>query len=141
MGIMSKREYGQLAVHTLLTALYACRAQKKHVRVEDEACKLGLVVLNALCRTRRVRTCRDGREAILKYERGELCKAPTLKSTERPDFTEFDFELDQEPLAGNVILTQRTDEDSLSALPRGVYSWGWAAGFESKLGRRVDSGR
>lgn len=113
MPLCTSRHRDVPAAHVLLTALWACRAKKDHLRVGETLCKMGLAVLNALCSTLVVTTVSEGQRCDLSYQRGDLVAPPDLAPTSEKDQTTIELALDAELLEGNVEIERAAIEADL----------------------------
>jgi DNA gyrase/topoisomerase IV subunit B len=103
MPLDPNAEHADQAALIFLMVLAACHHRKRHLRVGDELCEIGLMVLNALSETLTVETAFSGWAATYRFGQGQQLAELPLTETSEADHTSIAFRLDAEILGSNVL--------------------------------------
>ena len=95
---------GSTAAEVMLTALHACSSMKKHVRIGDRYCSLGMAVLTVVSQEMVAEIVEGERACTIELARGHLRSPVAITRHGAPtgDLTRLSFRLDEELLHDNV---------------------------------------
>jgi len=88
-GMSLEKRHDKYRAELIMTAVFACRNEKKHLEVGAEFCNLGIATINFASEHCTVTTVANGQKGMLHFEAGQLVSLDVKPVGEQAEFTEI----------------------------------------------------
>jgi DNA gyrase/topoisomerase IV subunit B len=106
-GLSLEAKHSELSsAELIMTALFACRNEKKHLSVGDEFCELGMFVINCVSEHCTLTTVSSGKKGLFTFSKGETISREITSSENEQELTIVQMKIDQQ-LFGNLKFTAK----------------------------------
>jgi DNA gyrase subunit B len=99
-GMSLEKNDGEYKAELIMTAIFACRNEKKHLAVGEEFCELGIATINFASEFCRLTTVSNGLKGIFHFECGQISSRDVQPTIEQSEFTEIVLKPDPEIFDG-----------------------------------------
>lgn len=104
-GLSLEERYSELSsAELIMTGLFACRNEKKHLSVGDEFCELGMFVINCMSEYCTLTTVSSGKKGLFTFSKGETISREITTTENEPELTIIRMKIDQQ-LFGKLKFT------------------------------------
>ncbi|HNF48573.1 MAG TPA: hypothetical protein PLF48_04270 [Chitinophagales bacterium] len=108
---------GVTLAERILTQIFACKNEKKHLEVGQEFCKVGIATLNFVSENFTLRTANLEQEAYFHFNKGFLKEKVITNSKRNKPFTIIDFTPDKE-IFGELNIQKEELENKIKRLKK-----------------------
>jgi len=88
-GMSLERSHGEYKAALIMTAVFACSNEKKHLSVGDEFCELGMATINFVAKDCKLTTVFNNQKGIFHFEEGLLITQEIIEVENEEAFTEI----------------------------------------------------
>jgi len=88
-GMSLSQRNGEYNAVSIMSSLFTCSNEKKHLSVGEEFCKLGMATINFASEYCTLTTVSEGKRGVFQFERGELIALNVEDSNEVMESTEI----------------------------------------------------
>lgn len=101
-GMSLELSHGDYRAELIMTKLFACKNEKKHLEVGEEYCRLGIATINGASKKCELITISDNKKGHFIFEKGKTISREVKDLIEyENDFTELTFFPDEEIFGNN----------------------------------------
>lgn len=88
-GMSLTMHYDEYRAELIMTQIFACRNEKKHLSVGDEFCELGIATINFASEFCTLTTVSNGQKGVFHFESGQTTSRDVQPENELDEFTEI----------------------------------------------------
>ena len=114
---LALNDEGITLAERILTQIFACKNEKKHLEVGQEFCKVGIATLNFVSENFTLRTANLEQEAYFHFNKGILKEKVITNSKRNTPFTIIDFTPDKE-IFGELNIQKEELENKIKRLKK-----------------------